>query len=168
MSPATQASNPTGKFHKRIHHLILLIIPLLSNKPYSIFKPGQTALERDYYKDATMESADGAKCLTNYGRFGSEYGKNTSEKVIPGDYKVPSKDANNLIEYDLMNNPKLFAHTRRAGYDMAKTEKMLSKAGEFHPGNTTKHWQSNYVNTNETQMAAPVTVSERPIWSYPR
>ena len=29
---------------------------------------------------------------------------------------------------------------------------MLQKAGEESLGNTTKHWQSNYVNTNETQI----------------
>ena len=49
-----------------------------------------------------------------------------------------------------MNNPKLFAYTRRAGYDMRKTEKMLEKADDFNPGNTTKHWKSNYNKTNET------------------
>jgi hypothetical protein len=46
-----------------------------NNKPYSIFKPGQTALERDYYKDATMEKPSGQNCLQNFSRFGSEYGK---------------------------------------------------------------------------------------------
>jgi len=139
-----------------------------STKPYSIFKAGQTKLERDYYKDATMEKADGAHCLANYSRYGSEYGKKVAPSVKPGDYTVPSKDANNLIQYDLMNNPKLFAYTRRASYNATATEKMLQKAGEESLGSTTKHWQSNYVNTNETQMAAPITVSEKPLWSYPR
>ena len=115
-----------------------------SNKPYSMFKPGQTSLERDYYQAATSEKADGNQCLQNYQRFGSEYGKAVSATVKPGDYKVPSKDANNLIEYDLMNNPKLFAYTRRAGYDPAKTETMLQKAGSATLAGTTKHWKSNY------------------------
>jgi len=49
-------------------------IPLTSSaKPYSELKPGQTTLERDYYKDATHEKPDGQKCLTNYGRFASVY-----------------------------------------------------------------------------------------------
>ena len=87
-------------------------------------------MERDYYKDATMEKADGGNCLANYSRFGSEYGKQVAATIKPGDYKVPSKDANNLVEYELMNNPKLFAYTRRAGYDAAATDKMLQKAGE--------------------------------------
>jgi hypothetical protein len=29
-------------------------------KPYSSYKPGQTKLDRDYYKDATHEKPDGA------------------------------------------------------------------------------------------------------------
>ena len=98
---------------------------LRSDKPYSIFKPGQHSLERDYYKDATKEKADGGNCLENFSRFGSEYGKKVDPSVKPGDYVVPSKDANNLIQYDLMNNPKLFGYTRRAGYDPAATDKML-------------------------------------------
>jgi len=68
-----------------------------NDKPYSIFKPGQHSLERDYYKDATMEKADGGNCLENFSRFGSEYGKKVDPSVKPGDYVVPSKDANNLI-----------------------------------------------------------------------
>jgi len=83
-------------------------------KPYSNFKPGQTSLERDYYQNATTEKADGSRCLQNYQRFGSDYNKGVSGAVKPGDYKVPCKDANNLVEYDLMNNPKLFAYTRRS------------------------------------------------------
>ena len=66
------------------------------DKPYSQFKPGQKALERDYYSGATTEKADGSKCLDNFQRFGSDYGRGVSGAVKPGDYKVPSKDANNL------------------------------------------------------------------------
>ena len=70
-----------------------------SDKPYSMFKPGQTTLDRDYYAAATHEKADGANCLTNYQRFGTDYNKGVSKAVKPGDYKVPSKDANNLSKY---------------------------------------------------------------------
>ena len=76
----------------------------------------------------------------------------------PGDYVVPSKDANNLgkcplysilltkiihiVEYDMMNNPGLFAYTRKAKYDGAQNSKMLTRAGENSMclGSTTKHW----------------------------
>lgn len=88
-------------------------------KPYSNFKPGQTTLDRDYYAGATHEKPSGTKCLDNFQRFGSDYNKGVSTSVKPGDYKVPSKDANNLVEYDMMNNPALFAYTRKAKYDQA-------------------------------------------------
>merc|ERR1711953_799391 len=83
-------------------------------KPYSNFKPGQTTLQRDYYGDANQEKPSGDVNLQNYQRFGSDYSKGVSKSVKPGDYVVPSKDANNLVEYDMMNNPALFAYTRKA------------------------------------------------------
>jgi hypothetical protein len=61
-----------------------------------MFKPGQKTLERDYYAAATTEKANGGQCLENYQRFGSDYNRGVSGAVKPGDYKVPSKDANNL------------------------------------------------------------------------
>ena len=174
MQLAMLASSLMGKYIwtsvqlKPKHRKLKVLFFVFRNKPYSIFKPGQTQLERDYYKDATKEQANGNNCLANFNRFGSEYDKHVSATIKPGDYQVPSKDANGMIEYELMNNPSLFAHTRRARYDPAKTETMMRKTGQKNPGNTTKHWQSNYMNTNETQMKAPITISERPLWSYPR
>ena len=69
-----------------------------------------------------------------------------------------------------MNNPALFAYTRKAKYDAGQSSTMLTRAGENQMclGSTTKHWQTNSQMTNEQQMAAPVTVSQRPVWSYPR
>ena len=61
-----------------------------------MFKPGQTSLDRDYYAKATTEQPSGENCLANYQRFGSDYRNGVSGAVKPGDYKVPSKDANNL------------------------------------------------------------------------
>jgi hypothetical protein len=61
-----------------------------------MFKPGQTTLDRDYYSKATTEKPSGEQCLQNYQRFGTDYRNNVSTCVKPGDYKVPSKDANNL------------------------------------------------------------------------
>lgn len=67
-----------------------------------------------------------------------------------------------------MNKPELFAFTRRAQVDAAASESMLSKAGSAQLGNTTKHWKTNLQHANETQMSQPVSVSQRPVWSYPR
>lgn len=74
--------------------------PFYSDKPYSKFKPGQTSLARDYYKDATQEKVCGDKSLENYNRFKSDYGKNTSENAKVGDYVVPSQDANTLCKFE--------------------------------------------------------------------
>ena len=83
-------------------HSIYLFWPFAINrdKPYSKFKPGQTALTRDYYKDATQEKVCGEKNLENYNRFKSDYGKNTSENAKVGDYVVPSQDANTLCKFE--------------------------------------------------------------------
>jgi phosphomannomutase len=82
------------------------------DKHYSAYKPGQTQLERDYYKDATHEKPDGVRQLQNFGRFQSVYGENVSETVKPTDYKVPSKDTNTMINYEMMHNTELMSHTR--------------------------------------------------------
>ena len=74
------------------------------DKPYSKFKPGQTSLSRDYYKDATQEKVCGNASLENYNRFKSDYGKNTSENAKVGDYVVPSQDANTLRKFDCQSN----------------------------------------------------------------
>ena len=140
------------------------------NKPYSSFKPGQTTLERDYYAAATHERANGDRCLTNYQRFRTDYKNGVSKAVQPGDYKVPSKDANNRIDYDLMNKPELFGYTRRAKYDPEFTETFMSKTIEEKPSlsRTTTNWKTSMQSTNETQMAAPFSASQRPLWSYNR
>lgn len=108
--------------------MLTLTLFYRSNKPYSNFKPGQTSLDRDYYQAATQEKASGDRCLQNYSRFNSDYNKGVHSAVKPGDYKVPSKDANNLIEYDLMNKPDLFQYTRRSTYDPSKTQTMMSRS----------------------------------------
>jgi len=43
------------------------------DKPYSVMKPGQTEMKRDYYKEVTNEKPDGKQTLENYGRFQSNY-----------------------------------------------------------------------------------------------
>ena len=47
-----------------------------------------------------------------------------------------------IVEYDMMNNPALFAYTRKAKYDAGQSSTMLTRAGENQMclGSTTKHW----------------------------
>lgn len=51
------------------------------DKFYSRMKPGQTRLDRDYYKDATTEAPNGKEVLKNYGRFESIYDQNQNKNV---------------------------------------------------------------------------------------
>ena len=62
-------------------------------------KPGQTKLDRDYYKDATAECPEGQKVLSNYGRFQSIYDQNQNKNVHVGDYHVPAKSSNTMGKY---------------------------------------------------------------------
>jgi hypothetical protein len=77
-------------------------------------KAGEVNVPRNYYEKATTEHPNGEKCLTNYSRFGTDYRENVSSTVKPGDYKVPCKDANHMIHYDLGHQPNLFGYTKRA------------------------------------------------------
>ena len=47
-----------------------------------------------------------------------------------------------IVEYDMMNNPALFAYTRKARYDPNQSSTMLTRAGENQMclGSTVKHW----------------------------
>ena len=157
----------------------------LRDKPYSKFKPGQTQLDRDYYSKASKEQVSGERNLENYHRFKSDYGKNTSEGTKVGDYTVPSQDANllcksnsfcyitvnNIVDYDLGNDPNLYAYTRRAQYDAAKSGNFtntLGNAGRHALSNASGHWQSQSHRATDEVMALPANPSTRPIWSYPR
>ena len=51
------------------------------DKPYSMMKPGQTRMDRDYYKDATQEKPDGKVLMNNFGRFKSVYQQNQHENI---------------------------------------------------------------------------------------
>jgi hypothetical protein len=53
-------------------------------------------MERNFYAEATHEAPDGKAVLSNYGRFESVYGQNTSKTVAVGDYTVPLKNNNTM------------------------------------------------------------------------
>lgn len=75
------------------------------DKPYSILKPGQTELDRDYYKDATFEKPNGETVMKNFSRFQSVYDQNQAKNVQLGDYKVPAKSMNTMLDYDFIHKP---------------------------------------------------------------
>ena len=86
-------SSPMGKIISLSHHNLIIFI---RDKPYSHLKPGQKALERDYYAHATTEKPNGQVSLSNYGRFDSVYNQNVAATVKVGDYQVPNKNANTM------------------------------------------------------------------------
>lgn len=86
-------SSPMGKSLASYHHIL---IAKYRDKPYSHLKPGQKALERDYYAHATTEKPNGQVSLANFGRFDSVYNQNVAATVKVGDYQVPNKNANTM------------------------------------------------------------------------
>jgi hypothetical protein len=87
---------------------LILFNSILRDKPYSHLKPGQNALERDYYKEATHENPDGQKCMTNYGRFASVYQNHLNETVKPKDYDPNNRQGNLMLGYEYAHKPELF------------------------------------------------------------
>ena len=69
---------------------------MIRDKPYSMLKPGQHTLSREYYKDVTTVKPDGDEVLRNYERFRSVYEQNSNANVKVGDYKVPAKSMNTM------------------------------------------------------------------------
>ena len=106
---ATLDSNHTGKFFNR--HLLFAHFFSCRDKPYSMLKPGQFKLSRDYYKEVTAEKPDGEKVLSNYERFKSIAEITAKTNVKLGDYKVPAKSMNTMTGYELTHKPSLFNHT---------------------------------------------------------
>lgn len=69
-----------------------------------MLKPGQTRLDRDYYKDATTEKPNGQNVLSNYERYRSIYDQNQNKNVQVGDYKVPAKSMNTMSKLFFYSN----------------------------------------------------------------
>jgi len=116
---------------------------------YPNLKAGEQNVPRNYYEEATTEKPDGAKCLTNYQRFGSDYRENVSATVKPQDYNVPCKDANHMIHYDLTHQPQLFGYTKRAQYEAATGKHTgFQRVGEQTLSGSSSHWTT----TNKAEI----------------
>lgn len=102
------------KSYGYVTYFVLTSLFSYSDQQYPSMKAGEVNVPRNYYEQATTEHPNGEKCLTNYSRFGTDYRENVSSTVKPGDYKVPCKDANHMIHYDLGHQPNLFGYTKRA------------------------------------------------------
>ena len=58
-------------------------------KPITTLKPGQSALDRDYYSYVGVDPTDGY--LKTYNRWDSIYGSKISSNVAPQDYEVKQR-----------------------------------------------------------------------------
>lgn len=59
--------------------------------------------------------------MKNYGRYQSVYDQNQNSNVKRGDYQVPAKSMNTMLEYEFIHQPQLFNSTK-LGRDMANTQ----------------------------------------------
>lgn len=75
-------------------------------------KPGQTAITRDYYKDANTTKTDGKTYLGTYSRFGSNQQNTIDKAVNPSDYKRVSRDGTKNLKYEFLHKPELYQYTK--------------------------------------------------------
>lgn len=151
----------------------------------SSLKPGQTKLDRDYYKDANRTKADGRSYLSTYSRFKSVHQDTVDSAVKPSDYHKKNTGNQNM-KYEYLHNPDLFKHTKagrdefyrntygvpRASTELKRvaSENITKTEGQTNNNlyKTTKHWTSNYQNDSNKAVSRPHSQAQRPFWSYPK
>lgn len=158
-------------------------------------KPGQTKIERDYYKDANTVKNDGNTYLSTYTRFGSNHQNTVDKAVKPSDYKRVSRTGKQNLQYEFLHNPELYKYTkagRLANQSMGTTmnpraSSELKRVAETNVAGrvaaiqrqdnatsndklykTTKHWNTEYQAENNKTLSRPHSQSQRPFWSYPK
>lgn len=104
-----------------------------------------------------------------------------------GDYKVPAKSMNTMLDYDLIHKPQLFNSTKLGrdqigvGIQPAMNRSVSSKNAAFkqmtltNAGETVarnvkpnQHWIATYANTNNIVDNSEKIKSRRPLWSINR
>jgi hypothetical protein len=68
--------------------------------PYSLLKPGQKELKRDYYSKAEKPKVDGKNYLNSYGRFSSNQQNTVDKAVKPSDYHRVNRTGKQNIQYE--------------------------------------------------------------------
>lgn len=144
--------------------------------PYSMLKPGQTKLDRDYYKDANRVKPDGKTYLGTFSRFASNHQGTIDQTVKPSDYQKRNNGGRQNIHYEYLHDPHLFNYTKQGRKSMsnmnshnqqrASTELRNAASNNLAGGQdnqgesqkmykTTSHWTSNYQGENEKTQARP-------------
>jgi len=119
------------------------------DKPYAILKPGQKTLDREYYNEATQEKPDGQTVLKNFSRFQSTYDQSQAQNVKHGDYKVPARSMNTMLDYDMIHKPQLFNSTK-LGRDQLNAGMKPSMNKSAAPTNSTAFRQMTLTTAGET------------------
>ena len=118
-------------------------IYLSRKRPYSTYKPGQIALERNYYDKETNFVPNGTLSLGNYKRYNTIYQERLANTVKPKDYVAGKRGINQQMDYEFMHAQEL--------------PKTLYK--------TTKHWNSNYKEANLKCFEKAADKAQKPKWS---
>lgn len=125
--------------------------------------------------------------MKNFGRFQSIYDQNQATNVQLGDYKVPAKSMNTMLDYDFAHKPQLFNSTKlgrdqvKVGIQPAMNRSVSSKneafkqmtltaAGETVAKNCrpNAHWITTTKNINDQVDQMEKIKSRRPLWSINR
>ena len=143
---------------------------------YSVLKPGQKSLDREYYNNANTVKPSGQTYLSTYSRFGSNHQITVDKTVKPTDYKAASRSGKQNLKYELLHNPELFKYTKQgqlaeslnnkyqprasselkriASTNVAGRVAAIQKEDEAVKNDvlykTTQHWVSNYQGENDT------------------
>jgi len=110
-----------GAFHS--YGYLYFLLNLNRQKPYVTLKPGQKALERQYYEKSTRNEADGKGYFTNYKRFDSVYSDKHNNNVKPDNYKESNIAGNGLSIFFRINFYQI------VGYDYSHEPNLLQTAG---------------------------------------
>lgn len=146
-------------------------------------KPGQTGINRDYYKDANTVKASGKGYMEGFNRFGSNHQITLDKTVKPTDYKRVSRGGKQNLKYEYLHQPELYKYTKEGRQNSQQPTSGLARTGANNLAikstsaatlgqpqdrlyKTTKHWRTNYQNDNITATARPASQAERPVWSY--
>lgn len=145
---------------------------------YSVLKPGQRSLDREYYNHANTEKRNGQTYLSSYSRFGTNHQVTVDKTVKPTDYKAASRSGKQNLQYELLHNPELFKYTKQgqlaeslgpkyqprasselkriASTNVAGKVAALQKEDEASKNDalykTTQHWVTNYQGENNNLL----------------
>ena len=105
--------------------------------------------------------------LRNTSRFSSLYNEDQNKNVKNGDYQVPKRDANLLIDYDLRHNKDLFQYTW-TGMRSASQPARPRRSNPAAMWTAQNFYKTSYKQQQEQATSTHTNQAQRPLWSYPK